>query len=317
MKLERIWAGFVSSPLIRALRRSMLARRAFGSASMERFEQRRRRWVARRAFRREPALFADLDTVCLFVGHVKSGGSLLGAMIDAHPDAILADEVDVLDRLAWGFEREELLHLLARNARREALKGRVTGRRLGGYSLAVPGQWQGRYRRVCVVGETRAGPTVRRLGEDLALLDRLRSFAQPAALRFIHVVRNPLDPIGAMVKRGGRSVEGATNDYDAQAGRLELLSSRLESHEVLRVRYEELVGEPDQTLSQVVTFLGLERDASHISACSTLVDPRRVGERHLVAWSPAQLDRVRGIAGSYPFLHTYRDAIQLDRRGRR
>lgn len=311
---ERGWVSLLNSSRMRALRGSAPVQRLLGSKMADRLDLYRRRWLARRAARRDPALLDHLGTICLFVGHVKSGGSLLGAMIDAHTDAVLADEVDVLDHLDQGFSRDQLLRILVRNARREALKGRVTARRLGGYSLAIPDLWQGRHRVVRVIGESRAGPTTRRLGDDSDHLERLRRFAHPAELRFIHVVRNPLDPIGAMVRRGGRSVEEACRDYAAQVARLERIRSWLEDGEILTVHYEELVESPESTLSRVIGFLGLDTTVAYLSACSDLVDPGRPGERRYVDWSPADLERVRGMVDSCAFLGRYREGIELEAR---
>ena len=47
---------------------------------------------------RDPGRFRTVETLCLFVGHVKSGGTLLGALLDAHPNAVVADEIEAIGR---------------------------------------------------------------------------------------------------------------------------------------------------------------------------------------------------------------------------
>lgn len=309
--LERAWVGLVNSSPIRGLRGSGPVQRLLRAGVLDRADDQRRRWIARVESNRHPGTFENLETVGLFVGHVKSGGTLLGAMIDAHPDAVMADDVDVLDFLARGYQRDELLHVLARNARREAMKGRVTARRLGPYSVAIPHQWQGRHRVVRVIGASRAGPTTRRLGTDRHHLERLRFFSRPARLRFVHMVRNPLDPIGAMVRRGQRSVEEACFDYAAQSARLDRIRSWLGPEELLTVHYEGLVAAPRHTISGVTDFLGLTSNSGHSAACAALVERGWPGERDLVDWSPSQLDRVRSVVESHSFLARYRDNIEI------
>lgn len=306
----KVWVAFSNSTPVRALRNSPAAARVAESTLFRRLDVTRRRVAARRAVRRDPLVLDELGTVCLFVGHVKSGGTLLGAMIDAHPDAVIADEVDVLAQLAAGFRRDELLHTLIRNARHEALKGRVTARRLGGYSLAVPGQWQGRFRQIRVIGESRAGPTTRRL-EDPRLLDELRRFASPARLRFIHVVRSPLDPIGAMVRRGNRTFEDAYADYAAQSGRLEQIRSWLDDDEIHTVHYADLVESPSHILGEALDFLGLERVDEHLAACGRLIDPAWSGERRHLDWQSDRLERIQTLAASHEFLARYADRAEL------
>src|SRR4029453_2453243 len=82
--------------------------------------------LASSAVRRSPDRFAQVRTFCFFVGHNKSGTSLLGGLLDAHRHIVLADEVDALRYVEAVFAREQIFHLLERGSRSEARKGRVT-----------------------------------------------------------------------------------------------------------------------------------------------------------------------------------------------
>jgi hypothetical protein len=312
-KLEQRWVDLRDSPSWRRWASSTLARRVMDGPSFRHLDMTRRRLLARLETARAPRVFEEVEALCLFIGHVKSGGTLLGSILDAHPDALLADEVDVLDLVSAGFGRDEVFHVLAKGARREAMKGRVTARRLEAYSLAVPGQWQGRSRgRPLVVGESRAGPTTRKLGGDPALMSSLLELAGTARLAFVHVVRNPLDPIGAMVRRGNRSVEAAAADYAQQAERLERLRETIPEWQVHTVHYERLLDDPASTIVGVLGFLGLPVEAPHLEASVALVDGGLRPERQYVDWSPAHLDAVRHIVAAHPFLSPYRAEFDVE-----
>lgn len=254
---------------------------------------------------RDPDRFRDVHTLCTFIGHVKSGGTLLGALLDAHPNAVLADEIDVLRYVAAGFRRDQIFHLLVKGSRREASKGRVTARRLEPYSFAVPGQWQGRYRDLRVIGESRAGPTTRRLGREPGLLPRLSERMDGLRPKFIHVVRHPLDPIAAMMVRGERSFPDAVADYERQCRTLLELRDRIEPDRLLTVRYEEFVRDPAGGLRGTCAFLGLEAEDEYLVACASIVDPGFRRERRLVEWSPEQVDAVRTLIDRITFLDGY------------
>ena len=62
--------------------------------------------------RGEHALYDQVKTYCMFVGHARSGGSITGALLDAHPNIVLADEMDVLNQVAAGFSRDQIYHML-------------------------------------------------------------------------------------------------------------------------------------------------------------------------------------------------------------
>jgi Sulfotransferase family len=255
---------------------------------------------------RDPGRFRDVESLCVFVGHVKSGGTLIGALLDAHPNAVVADEIDVLRYVSAGFRRDQIFDLLVKGSRREARKGRVTARRLEPYSLAVPGQWQGRYDVLHVIGESRAGPTTRRFGHDPRLLSRLYERMGEVRPRFVHVVRNPYDPIAAMIVRGKRSFADASSDYARQCRTLLELRGRIDPKDLLTVGYEDFVRRPRQNLERVCGFLGLEASDDYRAACARIVDPAFRPERFLIEWRPEHIDAVRTIIERNPFLNRYR-----------
>lgn len=303
---ERTWVAVLDSKPVRKVLKSEPVRRLRRSAPVAVFERWRRRMQARAANRADPGRFAAVDTVCLMLGHTKSGGSLLGAMLDAHPDVVFGDEVDVIDLIEGGYTAEELLRVLARSARREAMKGRVTARRLdGGYSLAIAGSEQGRLGRPRVVGASRAGPTTRILGDspdDLAALDRRLA---PIRVKFIQIVRAPADSVAAMVLRSGRDPVAAALDHRAQCDRLEMLRALLEPR-LATIYYEDLVAQTVPTLKSILDFLGVGAPPEYLRACSALVDTDRPGESRRVEWPQAALDVMAETAVRFSFLDRYR-----------
>ena len=75
------------------------------------------------------------------------------------PDVVVSHELDVLKYVAAGYRRSQLLTLVLEHSRANA----AAGRKSWGYSYAVPGQWQGRYDRLEVVGDKRGRRTTARL----------------------------------------------------------------------------------------------------------------------------------------------------------
>lgn len=296
----------IDSQTWRRLMRSPAGARTSGSRPFRAADSARRYAVTSVQRARSPGRFRDVRTLCTFIGHVKSGGTLLGALLDAHPQALVADEVDVLRYVAAGFHRDQIFHLLEKGSRREARKGRVTARRLDPYSLAVPGGWQGRSHELRVIGESRAGPTTRRLGRDPALLEKLERRMGAVRPLFIHVVRDPLDPISAMVVRGKRTLEEAIADYAGQCRTLVELRGRIAPERLLTVEYETFVRDPIDGLRTTCRFLGLEPDPRYLDTCTAIVDPSSPGERRMIEWSTEQVEAVHQLIAGTAFLDRYR-----------
>lgn len=291
------------SSAMRWLKKRGPTRVLFHSDLFRRLNQARLRAACDAAARRDPERFVDVRTFCLFIGHMKSGTSVIGSLVDAHPDAVVSDEADALRFVEEaGFSRLQLFHMLDRAARTEARRGRVTARRLGGYSLAVPQGHQGRSEHPLVVGDGRAGPTTRRLDEDPAVLDRFRELLGDVALRVVWVVRNPFAPIGASIVRGGRSFEQAIDHYFSRCDALARVGPRLDDVEVLTIRYEDLVTDPRGELGALCAFLGLEADDAYLRRCAALVVPK--AER-LVEWEEPWISQVESRMRAYDFLSGY------------
>jgi hypothetical protein len=241
----------------------------------------------------------------MFIGHAKSGSTMISSLLDAHTDAIFADEADVLKYVSSGFKRDQIYHILLKASHREALKGRVTARRLTPYSFLIPGQWQGRYRTLQVIGDSKAGPTTGRLGRNPDLIRRLYEVMDGVDVRLIHVIRNPYDPISLMMIRGKRTFENAIGHYFAYCQTLANLRSQFDNSSLLTIKYEDFVYQPEMNLLNICKFLGLEATAEYLTACIDILHASPDQSRHLVTWSPEWIQDVNNKIEQFDFLEGY------------
>jgi hypothetical protein len=297
------WHRLVDSGSFRWFTKRGPGRPIFRSRAYRRLDLQRRRARAARATRRDAGRFEHVRTFCFFVGHNKSGTSMLGALLDAHPHVVLADEVDALRYVEAGFGRDELFHLLLRGARTEARKGRVTARRLEPYSYAVPGQWQGRTLSPLVVGDSTSGTSTRRLGERADLLEQCAR-TTGADVRLLQVVRNPFDPISAMMVRGKRSFDNAIEHYFTACATLVDIRRRAGAS-LLPVRYEDFVAGPVDALAGVCRFVGVEPEADYLQACARIIRPEPDRSRDMVPWTQAWITDVERRIADFDFLAGY------------
>lgn len=152
----------------------------------------------------------------LFVGYPRSGHSLVGSLLDAHPQMVIAHEYNAFNKIAIpGMEPDTFLKGILSNA--VACR---PARFQAGYNFTVPGQWQGRWREpVKVVGDKRGGGTTRSIlysknfSEAIAQLHHLE---QLLAMRtkLLHVVRNPFDQIATEVLRSWWATTFPQRAYD-------------------------------------------------------------------------------------------------------
>jgi hypothetical protein len=247
----------------------------------------------------------DLRAFCLFIGYPRAGHTLIGSLLDAHPDVVIAHEVNVLKLVAdENLSPRALFETLQEHAGAEAAT--PGGRRSSGYSHAVPGQWQGQVRTLRVIG-SKYGPRttswIGRVPDSLATLKR----RVHVPLRLLHVVRNPFDIIGRMASitmdgEPERSVTQATE----QVARLARINGRLLGQErVLTVRHETFVSDPRAGLRELCAFLGVEPEQDWLDACAALVLPAPKRARDLVEWSVEDRDAVERLIAANEFFAGY------------
>lgn len=259
--------------------------------------------------RRSRQALRGVRTYCLFIGHARSGHSIVGALLDAHPNAVVSDELDAVRYFRRGFSRDQLYRLSIDRAERQARnERRKRGRHGKTYSYFVPGQWQGRHARLQVVGDSTAGETVRALDADPGLLDAIRARMRPADVRIVHVVRNPFDNISTMIIRGGRTFDVAISRYFENCDMLRRQREAIGTDALATLRHEDLVNDPRTQLSELCRFLDLAVDQAHLDACAGILFSGPSRTRSTIEWTQDRIDEVTERIREYDFLAGYRYA---------
>ncbi|MGH3850086.1 MAG: sulfotransferase, partial [Pseudonocardiaceae bacterium] len=187
--------------------------------------------------RADRALFADVAAYCLFIGHARSGSTLVGSLLSAHPEMVIAHELDTLRFVQWHYTRDQLFHLVLRRDAEFDERGRRHG--ANDYTYVVPDSWQGRFETLRVLGDKKAGASTRKLGDRPELLDRLRrTVGMP--IRLIQITRNPFDNISS-IARQGKGLDEAANRYFARCDTLAKIHDTTRDGEVSVIKHEDLV----------------------------------------------------------------------------
>jgi len=239
--------------------------------------------------------FEDIHTYLMFIGIGRSGTTLIGALLDAHPGAVVANEESALKYMhPQVFSREQVYWLLLRNSREYAAGGRVGG---GGYGYKVEGQWQGKYRKLEVIGDkSKSAQDVTWVTSSRGLLGRMAK-TTGARIRMMHVIRNPYDSIAARSHHRKLSLQVIAKEYFGHCGRLLKLIHRIENEseiDVARipVHLEDFIEDPGRQLSGICGELGLEAPEDYLRACSRIVRKKPHRRRFEAAWDPALIEEI-------------------------
>ena len=257
--------------------------------------------LSHRLARQSADTLRDLETYCMVVGSPRSGGSTLSALLDAHSNVIFADEVDILKYFAAGFTRDQIFHLLLTISQKQATYGRKDA---GKFAYRIPGQWQGRFSKLRVLGDSKAGKSARRFAQDPDLFARLREFLQ-VQLKLFHVLRNPFDTITAMHRRSARPLAQGIDYFFVNCSTVVQLRKQTHPFHFMTVRQEDLFHDPSSRITAVCRFLGLEASPDYLQACSSMLYQPPTKIRSVAPWTPELIDRVMRQSESFDFLQGY------------
>ncbi len=256
-------------------------------------------------FRRVPT--DRLENFLIFAGYPRSGSSTLGALLDAHPQMLVAHECNVLKHLLAGYTRSQMFALIERNSRRFA----ASGRNSTGYKCLVENQYNGRTTQLRVLGDKKAGRTALLLAHDSRLLDRLQATIR-LPLKCLHLVRNPFDMITTDAYGGHAKQRQITPEvfdrtcrefFDRFDAMTRLISSK--RFDVYTVRYENLLNNPAAELQYLTAWLGVDSEPAWHDACCRHLFRSPHKSRSTYAWSGREIHRVTECIGRCDFLRGY------------
>ena len=246
-------------------------------------------------------VFEGVEIYCMFIGYPRSGHTLIGSLLDAHPEIVVGNELNTLRYVRYRFSRDQIYWLLLENARRFSQQGRWHT----DYIYAVPGQWQGRYRRLRVIGDKRGSGSVKRICNHPGLYQRLVQMVD-IPIRTIHVVRNPFDNISTIFLKGrNKNFQESIDYYFFLADEVSRLKQIIPAKDLLEIHHEAFILDASAYLQQLTAFLGVDAPPDYLAACSSIVFSKPHQTRSDAPWTKEAIASVNERIQGYPFLAGY------------
>lgn len=248
-------------------------------------------------------------TFCLFIGAPRSGSSVVGAIIDAHRQASISHEFDVLGVFQERCPKinSQMFTEMVNCSRRQAEAGRLAGR----YSYAISGAHQGDCADIKVLGDKEGEWSSLRLSADLRLYDQFCKFVD-LPVRIVHTVRNPFDNIATIYllnRKSGLTSRNFTFDeacgyyFEVLATASQEIIDRIGVQNVHTIYHEELLSDPRKRLLQLSKFLDIEPDEAWVQVCTRLLFKRPSRSRFRISWTDSMVEKVRVTMQAYEHLN--------------
>ncbi|MGB3639965.1 MAG: sulfotransferase [Rivularia sp. (in: cyanobacteria)] len=248
-------------------------------------------------------LWQEVETFCLFLGYPRSGHSMIGALLNAHPNIIMSHEAAALQYVYGGFSRNQIYDIIFKKAQISAEKDK----KLGGYNYYVPNQWQGCVEKLKVIGDKQGEGTVLRIAKSYRHISRLQKILN-VKIKFIHVVRNPYDNISTISRKTPKlkfDLDNSINHYFYLCKTIYNFKNTLESENIIEFKQEEFLEKPQVHLENLCNFLGVAAPKDYLNDCAEIVYKSPHKSRYQVSWTPEQIESVATQINEFPFLQGY------------
>lgn len=245
--------------------------------------------------------FNLLECYCTIVGCSRTGSTLLGSLLDAHPNIAMANESAAPNLFQKAAPRDDIFNVILKNCANHAR----SGKKWTDYQYSVPGQWQGTHKELKVIGDKLYLIATFILHLDPNLLININTITG-LHTRFIQCIRNPFDVISTMALRSTLSLRNRAGLFFNTCEGIRALQERVPAEDFLTVRHESLLENPQKTLTGICDFLHQEPYEDYLQSCAALLYKEPHKTRTQIDWNEELVQLVNERMQQYDFLAGYR-----------
>ena len=263
----------------------------------------------------------ELHTVCLPIGFSKTGSQPLADALTAHPNIAMSKQLNLIETCLrkhkwWNIRKsldiDTLFSRILEMDGRPRTNNMRSARNKKNY--AIPGQWQGHYKHLTVIGDCSPESNTISLSNKHCKPLHLLASNIKLPLSFIFLARNPYDIISSTVLASYskttrlEKLNKATGKFTSYCVKNEALLAKIakmpEQH-VYIWHLEDHINAPYQELAKLCDFLEIEKAESYLNACAKIFFRKPSKNRYLIDWPEKHKALVAETIKKYDFFSGY------------
>ena len=276
----------------------------------------------------------EVEKFVFFIGYPRSGHSMIGSVLDAHPDMVVAHEYFLFEKCTKMLKKGKhifrdkpaLFNALFANSYISSKCGwRSDSKTKKGYNFNFDFEWQGRFDTLRVIGDKSGGSAAKFIGTRLGsqCLGDLSLLKVPVVA--VHVVRNPYDMIAtATLVSSAKVYDKTSQNVSVHEVKQTALYNRARmifnfasivsqliakapnlGISVLEIHIEDYIRDPPNVVRSICTAFDVDCPQDYVDKCTnrTFRDVSR--SRDLVQWPSLVLKYVKRNINSFSFFEGY------------
>lgn len=232
----------------------------------------------------------------LVIGCARSGTSMVGAIVDSHPNMLRAHESSASRALWQGRSRNDILDEIRANSASYGASNRPSE----GYEYAIESEPK---QEIHVFADKVWNPALLNLSATIKQIAEIME--APVAL--VHCTRNPFDVIATMHRRSGAPLRDRARFYFMHCDAAQMLYDR--GHTPVEIANHELIADPSTVSARLFDGLEFPASASHLDRIAARVSKKLSRTREQVEWPSGLVTEISERAAQYAFLrgHSFND----------
>ena len=282
-----------------------------------------------------PLVINRIKYFVFFIGHARSGHSIVGAILDGHPHVVIAHEEDLFHKMVDEYKhlvKTQIFNVLWRNSKAAATEELQLNKK--GYNLFINNSYQGAYQsHIDIIGDKRGGMTADMIAKDRdtweSVFHRLKTVIG-LPMKVFHVIRNPYDNIATIILIKSQTtfhlmlkemklsnetyscdpqlVDDEINDYFLLHQGIEdvIIKHKLD---VIEVHGQDLISNSRKAISDMCDFLGVTCDSHFLKMSSDKVFMEESEMRYKLNWRHDQIRKIKENVKKFSNLQRYAESF--------
>ena len=282
------------------------------------------------------AAIKHVKTFVFFIGHPRSGHSIVGSLLDAHPHMVISHQSGILRKIIQKpniLTKLDIFNAIWNNSYYTMMTQVENHRSITGapknYTLFFDGLYQGSYDSyIDVIGDKQGG-----LPSDIfmhnpkkfrTMLSKLQAVVD-MPIKVIHVIRNPFDNIATAIlydafanvslttkaKLGNdpldvdskiidKNIDQYFRRYQASEDAIEMFKL-----DAIKIHSKDLVMYPRRTILELCEFLGVSCSDDYLTKCINKLYSKVSRTRYRIQWNDYQIATIKENIQKFKSLSRY------------
>ena len=268
-----------------------------------------------------------VENFVFFVGYKRSGNSMIGSVMDSHPNMIIAHEYFVFRKCKLALRggsnvftnKSSLFDKLYKKSYYSAKCGwRSDKNTKKGYNFNFNSTWQSAFSQLKVIGDKAGGSVSREMQHNGEICLHQMIASLHLTIIAIHVVRNPYDMIATEIAHLNDKRKNSTfrkkRNFSAVmqmtvARNIFMLANsvvKVKTHvPVVEMHIEDFIQDPSRIIMKLCHSLGVDCPQEYVDRVTAKAYKNVSRSRDLISWSPSSLTFIDQQMTKYPFFEGY------------